>query len=95
MSSEQANNMMSKYQKGLTIFMYSLAGLLVPLSAIQPSGLSLYWATSGAVGILFNLIVVSPKFRRFVRIPHVPTESATPYLDIKHAMLKLYNRVKF
>jgi len=39
----------SKYQKGITIFMYSIAFMMVPISAIQPSALSLYWATSGAM----------------------------------------------
>jgi inner membrane protein COX18 len=82
----------SKYQKGFTIFLYSIAGLMVPITAFQPSAVAVYWATSGAVGIITNLIVISPKFRRVVRIPHIPAESSTPYLDIKQKIIKFLHR---
>lgn len=40
---------------------------------------SLYWATSSAFGLLQNLVLLSPKLRRFARVPVTPSESSHPY----------------
>ena len=52
---------------------------MIPLASMVPSGLALYWATSASAGLAVNLILLSPKFRRLVKIPHTEMESARPY----------------
>ena len=76
----------------MSIFLYGIAVLMVPLSAIQPSALLLYWATSGAIGIVHNLIVISPKFKKIVKIPQLPVDSITPYQDIRRKISILLDR---
>lgn len=41
--------------------------------------MSLYWVTSSAYGLVQNFIVVSPRIRRFVRIPETEMELKQPY----------------
>jgi len=82
----------TKYEKRMSIFLYGIAVLMVPLSAIQPSALPLYWATSGAIGIVHNLIVISPKFKKIVKIPQLPVDSITPYQDIRRKISILLDR---
>ena len=36
-------------------------GLQVPLAAYQPSAVSLYWMTSGAMAVLLNLLLMEPR----------------------------------
>lgn len=40
---------------------------------------SLYWATSSAFGLLQNLILLSPKLRRFAKVPITASELPHPY----------------
>lgn len=84
----------SRWSRGVTYFLYSLAVLMVPLAAIQPSALALYWATSGAVGVAINLILLSPRYRDLVRIPRTPKDSDTPYTDVKNKFLSMFSRTK-
>jgi len=58
----------SKFSRGISIFLYSISMLMVPLASFQPSALALYWAVSGAMGVSINLLLMSPSFRRAVRI---------------------------
>lgn len=60
---------------------------MVPLAALQPSALALYWATSGVVGVGMNLLLLSPTYRKLVKIPKISKDSETPYVDLKENML--------
>lgn len=44
--------------------------------------LVLYWTTSSAFGLIQNLILLSPKVRRFFRIPKTANELQKPYTHI-------------
>lgn len=46
----------------LTMVLISIA--LVPLAAVQPSCMSLYWLTSASLGLLQNLAFSVPSIRR-------------------------------
>ena len=80
---------METFQKRLTIFFYCIAFAMIPLSSFQPSALALYWATSSFVGVIINLILMSPKFRTLVRIPETPQLSKTPYSDLRNRIAAL------
>ncbi|XP_043273791.1 cytochrome c oxidase assembly protein COX18, mitochondrial [Venturia canescens] len=56
--------------------------VMVPIAAYVPSGVSLYWVTSSAIGVAQNLIVVSPSLRRLVGIPPTEVELEKPYSHI-------------
>lgn len=57
-----------------------LSWLSVPLQSM-----ALYWLSSSFVGLLHNLLLRSPAFRRLCCIPRTPSDSATPYRDIANA----------
>ena len=77
----------SKFSRGISIFLYSISMLMVPLASFQPSALALYWAVSGAMGVSINLLLMSPSFRRAVRIPRTPFETEKPYSLLKDNVL--------
>ena len=78
---------MSKFSRGITITLYSFAFLMVPLASFQPAALALYWASSGAMGALINLALMSPSFRRKVRIPKIPAELDKPYTALRDKLM--------
>eukprot|EP00088_Acartia_fossae_P068526 TRINITY_DN8706_c0_g1_i4.p1 TRINITY_DN8706_c0_g1~~TRINITY_DN8706_c0_g1_i4.p1 ORF type:complete len:182 (+),score=25.58 TRINITY_DN8706_c0_g1_i4:178-723(+) len=80
---------METYQNWLTKFLYCIAFIMIPLSSMQPSALTLYWATSSFMGVIINLILMSPKFRSLVRIPKTPNLSSTPYSDLRNRIAAL------
>lgn len=49
------------------------------VSSQIPSAISFYWFLSGSSAVFFNLIFMSPKLKRFVRIPKLKTEEEKPY----------------
>ena len=59
--------------------MRSIALVMVPVSAMVPSVVAVYWASSAVSGFLVNIVVMSPKFRGLVRIPSHPTDDPNPY----------------
>merc|ERR1719233_1433943 len=65
----------NKYQRGLQYVGYLFSFGMIPLASYQPTALIVYWATSGVIAIVMNLIMFSPKFRSIVRIPTLPTDS--------------------
>ncbi|XP_050533353.1 cytochrome c oxidase assembly protein COX18, mitochondrial [Daktulosphaira vitifoliae] len=58
--------------RGLTIFM-------LPLSYFLPSGVTLYWTTSSIYGLSQNLILLSPRLRKWFGIPRTPYNHEKPY----------------
>lgn len=73
----------SKLQRIFTNVFRGLSILMVPVAATVPSCLSLYWVTSSAYGLCQNLILMSPRVKRLVGVPHVPSELANPYLHVR------------
>jgi mitochondrial inner membrane protein COX18 len=73
-----------------TYFFRTLSVALVPIAAFVPSGLSLYWVTSSAFGLLQNLAILSPKLRRSAGIPKVESELEKPY---SHLYSKIRERL--
>ncbi|KMQ94399.1 mitochondrial inner membrane protein cox18 [Lasius niger] len=60
---------LTKWKQYLTYFFRITAIGMIPIAMYVPSCLSLYWATSSAFGLIQNLVLLSPKLRRFARIP--------------------------
>ncbi|XP_055687474.1 cytochrome c oxidase assembly protein COX18, mitochondrial [Lutzomyia longipalpis] len=53
--------------------------IMIPIASVVPSCLSLYWVSSSAFGLIQNLTMMSPKFRRIVGIPNTPSQLEHPY----------------
>ncbi|KAL3875623.1 hypothetical protein ACJMK2_033555 [Sinanodonta woodiana] len=72
--------------RGLSIFVLCIGCQL-------PSCVPYYWMVSSGIGLVQNLLLMSPNFKKKLKIPSFPHESETPYLDlIKHAKIKYLGR---
>lgn len=70
-------------QKVMTNVFRVLVVVLVPISAMVPSALTLYWTCSSMYGLGQNLVFLSPKVRNAFGVPelkHVPKENPYQYL---------------
>ncbi|XP_077267073.1 cytochrome c oxidase assembly protein COX18, mitochondrial [Temnothorax americanus] len=74
----------TKWQRYLTNFFRVVTIGMIPIAMSVPSCLSLYWATSSAFGLFQNLILLSPKLRRFAKVPTTTSESLHPYLGLRN-----------
>ncbi|XP_014478096.1 PREDICTED: mitochondrial inner membrane protein COX18 [Dinoponera quadriceps] len=77
----------TKWIKYMTYFARIVAIGIVPIAMCVPSCVSLYWATSCAFGVLQNLILLSPKLRRFARVPITASESPHPYSLLREKII--------
>ena len=60
--------------------LWRLTALAMAFVAAQnPSAVAFYWMTSGSSAVVMNLLMMSPKFRRIVRIPLIKSEEQNPY----------------
>jgi len=80
-----------KLQKYGQYFFRAVSILMIPIAAFVPSGLALYWVSSSSFGLIQNLLLLSPKIRRFANIPKVNSEHERPY---KHLVEKIRERIK-
>ncbi|XP_077290797.1 cytochrome c oxidase assembly protein COX18, mitochondrial [Arctopsyche grandis] len=80
----------SRVQKYTMNIFRGISIIMVPIAASVPSSLCLYWVTSSSFGLFQNILLLSPKARRFLRIPLTPTELKEPYQIIK---TKIVDRV--
>lgn len=87
-----ATQQVSKFSQGITITLYSISFLMIPLASYQPAALALYWATSGCMGIFINLAILSPDLRRMVRIPKIPAEMDKPYTTLRDKLMDKLGR---
>jgi len=71
----------------ITVFLYGLSALMIPIAYFQPAAVSLYWATSGTMGVIINLMLLHPPVRRLVRIPKIPAEHENPYNNLKEKIM--------
>lgn len=81
----------TKFSKIYTNFLRILFVSFVPLTAFVPSGLCLYWVTNNGCALAQALLLLSPKFRRLVRIPKTDSELQHPYSELyKRLIGKFY-----
>lgn len=81
---------MSRFQTGVTHFVRGISVLMIPIAATVPSSLVLYWFCSSFMGLSQNLLLRSPRFRQFCRIPLTKGDSDTPYKDLFAAFYTKY-----
>ena len=67
--------------KSVHIICFLSAINLKPLN-ILTQDVVLYWSVSSFYGLAQNLVLMSPRARRLLRIPWTPAEKVTPYRDI-------------
>lgn len=67
--------------------------VMVPIAASVPSCMCLYWVTSSSVGLVQNLVLLSPSLRRKLRIPLAPSELEYPYQHIKEEIKHSLKRI--
>ena len=87
-ATKEQSEKLQRYSRVITGVLYGLAGLMVPISCYVPSAVVLYWATSGAMGVIINLLLLHPPVRRAVRIPKIPMELEQPYKHLKEKLLR-------
>jgi len=96
MSSIQVNLLIHKIEKKNKLgkfLMYFANGMilfLVYLSTQAHAGIALYWASSAATGLASNLILVSPKAKKFFRIKIFPEDPDKPYQTIYNNAIDKY-----
>ncbi|KAF7987164.1 hypothetical protein HCN44_011498 [Aphidius gifuensis] len=76
----------SRMQNVLVNLLRAVSLFTIPLAAMVPSCLSLYWVTSSTFSILQTLLIVSPKVRRTCHIPVTDNELKHPYRSLYNSM---------
>ncbi|KAK9506433.1 hypothetical protein O3M35_008375 [Rhynocoris fuscipes] len=71
-------------QKYITNFFRCLSLALIPISAMVPSAVCLYWTTSSLIGFGQNLFLMSNSVRHAFNIPDTPTTLEKPYSQLLH-----------
>jgi len=84
---KEQSGFLQKYSRAVTGGLYGLSLVMIPISSYVPSAMALYWATSGAMGVLINLLLLHPPVRRAVRIPKIPSEVEEPYKILKEKIM--------
>ncbi|CAK9830503.1 Cytochrome c oxidase assembly protein COX18, mitochondrial [Anthophora retusa] len=80
----------SKYRKIFTNFSRIVVICFFPIMACIPSSLTLYWVTNNFCSVLQSLLLMSPKFRRIVRIPKTDVELQHPYAELYKRLLGIF-----
>lgn len=73
----------SKFQRYFMNFLRGISIMLIPISATVPSCLCLYWVTSSIYGLGQNMLLLSPRVKRSLKIPMSPSELKNPYSHLK------------
>lgn len=71
--------------------MYKKCPILIVSLSFQ--GLSFYWFLSSVYGLGQCLLIMSPKFKRIVGIPKMPSELDKPYRQIYESIFKSKEKV--
>ncbi|XP_031356055.1 cytochrome c oxidase assembly protein COX18, mitochondrial isoform X2 [Photinus pyralis] len=72
----------SKFQRFVLNFFRGVTIVMVPVAAGVPSCITLYWTTSSLYGFVQNLVLMSPKLKRWCRIPKTPNDIDKPYSHV-------------
>ncbi|KAK9881472.1 hypothetical protein WA026_016356 [Henosepilachna vigintioctopunctata] len=81
----------TKFQRITTNLFRGFTIILIPICISLPSGLLVYWTTSSLYGLVQNFVLMSPKVKRFCRIPPTPSELEYPYKQLSAAFKKRFN----
>ncbi|CAK9796352.1 Cytochrome c oxidase assembly protein COX18, mitochondrial [Anthophora quadrimaculata] len=80
----------SRFRNILTNFSRIVVICFLPLTACIPSSLTLYWVTNNCCSLLQSMLLLSPKFRRIVRIPKTDSELQHPYAELYKRLLGMF-----
>merc|ERR1711911_350708 len=72
----------SRFGRGVTNTLRGLCLVMLPIASYAPAGVALYWTTSSVYGLIQNLVMLSPRVRRGLKIPQTPRELQQPYKHI-------------
>jgi len=72
----------TRNSKIITYLFRGLITVMVPLASQMPSCLTLYWCTSSSLALGQNLLLLSPKIRRLLRIPTCQSDRDRPFKHI-------------
>lgn len=67
--------------------------IMIPVAANVPSCMCLYWMTSSSIGLVQNMVLLSPSLRRKLKIPLAPSELEEPYKHIKEELKHSYTKI--
>lgn len=67
--------------------------IMIPVAASVPSCMCLYWTTSSSIGLMHNLILLSPTLRRKLKIPEAPSEIDRPYQHINEELQQTIKKI--
>ncbi|XP_050701131.1 cytochrome c oxidase assembly protein COX18, mitochondrial-like isoform X1 [Eriocheir sinensis] len=84
----------SRIQKIATNFFRVISVAMIPIAAIVPSCVVLYWVTSSAYGLAQNLALMHPGLQRVLRLPPVTSQPPNPYQYMWSNLLKKVSRRK-
>ncbi|XP_071808513.1 cytochrome c oxidase assembly protein COX18, mitochondrial-like [Asterias amurensis] len=84
------SNQASRTQRYFTNFLRGVSVCMIPISAYVPTAMTLYWATSAFYGLGQNLLLKFPTVRSALRIPSAPSDSETPFTDMKDEIGRRY-----
>ncbi|KAI5733493.1 hypothetical protein M8J76_012573 [Diaphorina citri] len=71
-----------------------IAVMMMPIAANVPSVLALYWASSAMYGFGQNLVLWSPKFRKFCGIPMTRKTRLLPYRHMVETLINRYRKLE-
>ncbi|XP_047118879.1 cytochrome c oxidase assembly protein COX18, mitochondrial isoform X1 [Schistocerca piceifrons] len=71
-----------KLQKFITNFFRVLTIGMTAIATQVPSCLTVYWVTSSFYGLVQNIVLMSPRVKKFFRIPETPSQLKHPYMHI-------------
>ena len=79
---------LNKIGKFTVYFTNAMILLMVFITSRIETGLALYWTTSAAMGLVSNLVLLSPKLKRACNIRQFEWETAHPYRDLYANILR-------
>ncbi|KAF2899096.1 hypothetical protein ILUMI_07085 [Ignelater luminosus] len=83
----------TKLQRYVLNFFRGFSIFMIPVTACVPSCVALYWTTSSMYGLAQNLILLSPKVKRFCHIPQTSSELEKPYTHIFNGIKRRVNSI--
>ncbi|XP_068972975.1 cytochrome c oxidase assembly protein COX18, mitochondrial [Bombus flavifrons] len=84
----------SRFNRIYKNFCRVLIVCFMPIMACLPSCLSLFWITNNCYGLLQNLVLLSPKVRKLLRIPKTDSDLRHPYQKLHERLLGKFSLTK-
>lgn len=83
-----------KLQIYATNFFRAFSVAMIPIAAGVPAALCLYWTTSSAFGLGQNLLLLTPRLRRFVGISKTGSELEQPFEHLQRQLAGRWTTVQ-